>query len=243
MSRRLSLLGLLGAGLIVVGAMTGCASGAASAPSSAPPTQPDATASAEPSPVEAGWLNGGGSIALVTWGSSSCVVQVTEEPAVADGVLTVDLADRPGTECTRDMVPRPTLVSLPEGIDATADLEISVTGVVTGKTTLPGLADAVTPPSATDFAPSAGWIGDSLVAILTYGSSSCPPSVETVAAQGDSIAVGFATPPADQVCTLDIAPRVSLADVSELGETEATSLILSGGDVTVDGPVSIIGTR
>lgn len=243
MSRRLSLLGLLGAGLIVLGAATGCASGAASAPSSAPPTQPDATASAEPSPVEAGWLNGGRSIALVTWGSSSCAPRATDVPTVADGVVTVDLTDRPGTTCTRDMVPRPTLVPLPEGLDSTKELRISVTGVVTGETTLPGLTDAVEPPAATDFAPSAGWVGDSLVAILTYGSSSCPPVVETVSAQGDAIAVGFATPPADQVCTLDIAPRVSIADVTDLGDTGATRLVLSGGDVTVDGPVAITGTR
>jgi len=242
MSRRLSFLGLLGAGLIVLGAATGCASGAASAPSSAP-AQPDATASAEPSPVEAGWLNGGASLALVTWGSSSCVARITDVPTVSDGVLTVDLTDRPGTTCTRDMVPRPTLVPLPEGLDATKDLEISVTGVVTGRATLPGLTDATTPPPATDFEPSAGWVGDSLVAILTYGSSSCPPTVETVSAQQDAIAVGFAAPPADQVCTLDIAPRLSVADVSGLGETTATALVLSGGDVNVDGPVSILGTR
>lgn len=242
MSRRLSLVGLLGAGLLVIGAATGCASGTAASPSS-PSVPPDAPASAEPSRVEAGWLNGGRSLALVTWGSSSCVARITDVPTVADGVLTVDLTERPGTACTRDMVPRPTLVPLPDGLDATKDLQISVTGAATGGTTLAGLTGAVTPPAATDFAPSAGWVGDSFLAILTYGSSSCPPSVETVSAQGESIAVGFAAPPADQVCTLDIAPRVSVADVTDLGEATATSVVLSGGDVSVDGPVAILGTR
>lgn len=242
MSRRLSLLGLLGAGLIVVGAATGCATGAASTPSSSgsSTSSPDATSPAESSEIGAAWLNGGRSLALVTWGSSSCVPRSTETPTIADGVLTVSLTESEGTACTRDMVPRPTLVSLPGGVDPTKDLEIAVSGAATGKATLEGLA---TPVQAEDFTPNAGWVNDSLVAIMTYGSSSCPPSVETVTAEGDAIAVGFATPPADLVCTLDIAPQLSLADVTGIGGPDVSSLVLSGGGVTADGPVPIIGKR
>jgi len=247
MSRRSSFLGLVGAGLIVVGAATGCASGAASAPSTSAPSAstPDATAPGETTPVEAAaveaaWLDGGTLIALVTRGSSSCVARIADEPTVADGVLDVSLTEDAGTACTRDLVPRPTLVPVPEGLDATRDLEISVTGVATGTTLLRGLAAAEPEPP---FTPGAGWVNDSLVAILTFGSSSCIPVVETVAAQGDAIAVGFATPPADQVCTLDVAPQLSLADVTGIGGSEVTSLVLSGGGVAADGPVPILGER
>ncbi|MDF2992111.1 MAG: hypothetical protein K0S37_2625 [Microbacterium sp.] len=241
MSRRLSLLGLLGAGLIVIGAATGCATGAASAPtSSASTADPDATTPAAATDVEAAWLNGGRSIALVTLGSSSCAPRITDEPTLAEGVLTVTLTDPAGVTCTRDMAPRATYVPLPAGTDSTQPLDISVNGAVTGTGTLSALTTAE--PSA-DFAPSAGWVNDSLVAILTFGSSSCVPVVETVSAQGDALAVGFATPPADQVCTLDIAPQVSLADVTGIGGSDVTSLVLSGGGVTADGPVAVLGTR
>ncbi|WZH37689.1 MAG: hypothetical protein PIR02_03260 [Microbacterium enclense] len=240
MSRRLSLLGLLGAGLIVIGAATGCATGASSAPtSSAPTVDPDATTPAA-SEVEAAWLNGGRSIALVTLGSSSCAPRITDEPTLAEGVLTVTLVDPAGVTCTRDMAPRATYVPLPAGTDSTQPLEISVTGAVTGTGTLSALATAEPP---ADFTSSAGWVNDSLVAILTFGSSSCVPVVETVSAQAGAIAVGFATPPADQVCTLDIAPQVSLADVTGIGGPEVTSLVLSGGGVTAEGPVPVLGTR
>jgi len=241
MSRRLPLLGLLGAGLLVVGAATGCASGAASAPgSSSPGTTPDATAPVDAAQVEAAWLNGGTAIALVTWGSSSCAPRIDGQAAVVEGTLDVTVSDPSGTACTRDMAPRATFVSLPAGVDPTQSLDIAVRGAVKGTGTLAGLA---APEAPAEFTPSAGWVDDSLIAILTYGSSSCLPVVETVTTQGDTVAVGFATPPADQVCTLDMAPQLTLADVSGAEASDATSLTLSGGGVTVQGSVPILGTR
>ncbi|MBM3716000.1 MAG: hypothetical protein FJW64_09755 [Actinobacteria bacterium] len=236
MSRRYTLLGLLGAGLLAAGALTGCASGAATSPET-----PDAASSAPASDITAGWLDGGRMVALVTYGSSSCVPTAASEPTLEGRVLTVTLADNADTACTRDMAPRATAVMLPAGVDPTQGLEIAVEGAVTGQAILAGLPAA--PETVAEFAPSAGWVDSTHVAVLTWGSSSCRPAVETVAAEGESIALTFAAPPADQVCTMDIAPRVTLAEVGGVAGAGEVSLTLSGGNVAADGPVPVLGVR
>lgn len=240
MSRsRLTLIGLLGAGLLTAGALTGCASGAASSPESSSPTE---TATSSPAgEVSAAWLDAGRMIAVVTSGSSSCVPAVAGEPQMADGALTVDLVEPTQEPCTRDMAPRATLVTLPAGTDAGAALTVKVTGAAEGEATLAALAEVPAPP--TDFAPSAGWANSSLVAIVTYGSSSCVPTVESVSTDGGNVAVTFATPPADQVCTMDYAPRVTLADVGAEAGDGPVSLVLSGGDVQAPDPIPVLGSR
>jgi hypothetical protein len=240
MSRsRLTFIGLLGASLLAAGALSGCASGAASSPGSSSPTD-----AAPPSPagdVSAAWLDAGRAIAVVTSGSSSCVPAVGGEPQMADGALTVNLVESTQEPCTRDMAPRATLVPLPAGTDAGAALTVKVTGALEGEATLAALADVPTP--SDDFAPSAGWVSASLVAILTYGSSSCAPTLESVSTDGGNVAVQFATPPVDQVCTMDFAPRVTLADVGAEAGDGPVSLVLSGGNVQVSDPIPVLGSR
>lgn len=240
MSRsRLTLIGLLGAGLLAAGTLTGCASGAASSPESSSPA--DAATASPAGDVSAAWLDAGRAIAVVTSGSSSCVPTVGGEPLIADGALTVDLVEPTQQPCTRDMAPRATLVTLPVGTDPGAALTVKVTGAAEGETTLAALADVPTPPD--DFAPSAGWVSASLVAIVTYGSSSCVPTVESVSSDGGEVAVRFATPPADQVCTMDYAPRVTLADVGAEAGDGPVSLVLSGGNVQAPDPIPVLGGR
>ncbi len=239
MSRqRLTLIGLLGAGLLVAGALTGCASGAAS-PESTSPT--DAVAPEPPGGVEAAWVDAGRAIAVVTWGSSSCVPRVEGEPRVADGALAVDLIEPSQEPCTRDMAPRATLVTLPGTMEPGQGLTVRVAGAAEGETTLAALDGA--PAASEEFLPSAGWVDASLVAIVTYGSSSCVPAVESVTADGDRVSVQFATPPADQVCTMDYAPRVTLADIGNEAGSGSVSLVLSGGGVQAPDPVVVLGTR
>lgn len=245
MSRRsLSLAGVIGAALLAAGALTGCATGAASSAASADPSvsTPDATAAAPANEIGATWLEGGRSIALVTQGSSSCPPVVSGEPSVADGTVSVTLEESGRDSCTRDMAPRATLVGLPEGTDVTRAWTVSVDGVAQGEVSLNGLPSAA-PAGLTDFAPSAGWVDDSLVAILTYGSSGCPPTVESVTTSASDIAVQFATPPSDQICTMDIAPRVTLADVGGNVPSGDASVVLSGGNVETTGAIAVIGTR
>lgn len=236
MSRhRLTLTGLLGAGLLAVGALTGCASGASSSPSS-----PDAESPASTGDVQAAWVDAGRAIAVVTSGSSSCVPAVGGEPQVEDGVLTVDLVEPSQGPCTSDLAPRATLVTLPSETDPSAGLTVRVTGSTEGEAVLAALDD---PPAAEESSPSAGWVNDSLIAIVTYGSSSCVPVVESVSSTGDRVAVQFATPPADQVCTMDFSPRVTLAYLGTAAADGAISLVLSGGGVQAPDPIPVLGTR
>ncbi|MDQ1082815.1 MULTISPECIES: hypothetical protein [Microbacterium] len=240
MSRhRLTLIGLLGAGLLATGALTGCASGAASSPSS--PASADAVSPAPAGEIEAAWVDAGRAVAVITSGSSSCIPTVNGEPEYTDGAVTVDLVEPSQEPCTRDMAPRATLVTLPAGVDPGAGLTLRVTGAAEGEAVLAALDEA--PAASEEFAPSAGWAGSSLVAIVTYGSSSCVPTVESVSADGDRVAVRFAEPPADQVCTMDFAPRVTLADVGAVAGDGAVSLVLSGGNVQAPDPISVLGTR
>lgn len=237
MTRR-SLVALLSVGILSMGALVGCATGAASSPTSE--AAPDATASAAPSEVRAGWVDAGRGIAVVTLGSSSCV-PVATEPVLSGTTLTVDLVETSDGPCTRDLAPRATYVGLPAGADASKELEVVVTGAAAGSTSLAGLADAPAP--ADEFLPSAGWVGDGQVAILTWGSSSCRPQVEAVTSAGEGATVTFVEPPADQVCTADMAPRLSLADLTGIVGDEPVELTLTGGNVSSEGPIAVLGVR
>ena len=129
--RTSSLLALIGAGALL---LAGCASGAA---------VPASSGSASETPIggeirtEAGWLDGGRFIGIVTDGSSTCVPTATDATVQADGTLAVTLDNGPADKaCTADMVPRVSVVGVPEGVDPTKDLDIE---------------------------PSAGWTEDSVV--------------------------------------------------------------------------------
>ena len=208
--------------------LAGCASTAGS----------DATPLPEPSgtdaeiEVDAAWLDGGRMIGLVTVGSSTCA-PIAEEAVLNDGVIEVTLTDPPAdTACTRDMVPRATIVGVPEGVDPTQDVNIWVTGDgYYGETELDGAAGLVAG-GETDYLPSAGWTDvDGQFLVLTWGSSGCPPVLEDASATGAAeVTVTFATPPADQVCTMDMAPRVTVVWVDGPEDDDDVSAILTGGE-------------
>src|SRR5690606_34524378 len=86
----------------------------------------------------------------------------------------------------------------------------------------------------TDYAPSAGWTGeDGQFVILTWGSSSCAPMAETVTASGPAeVTVIFATPPTDQVCTMDMAPRALITAVDGLDADDDAEVfaVLTGAE-------------
>lgn len=245
MSRhRLTLIAALGAGLLAAGALTGCATGASSPAqetSTSASSSPDAGESASAAKIGAAWLDAGRAIAVVTWGSSTCVPVVSAEPTVSGDAVTVTLGESGRTDCTRDMAPRATLVGLPAGVDPTRSLEVTVEGAAEGRTTLAPLTSA--PSDAEQFAPSAGWVDARTIALVTYGSSGCPPTVESVITTGTGIAVQFAAPPADQICTMDLAPRVTLADVGDGAPEGAVSVVLSGGGVDAPDPIPVLGSR
>ncbi len=235
---RRSLPVLMGLGILSVGVLVGCGTGTGSVPTE--DETPDATSPSASSEVDAGWLDAGRGVAVVTLGSSSCV-PVAADPSISGTTLTVDLVDVTDGPCTRDMAPRATYVALPSGVDPTQDLDIVVTGAVAGATSLAGLATSPAP--VAEFGPSAGWVGGDLAAILTWGSSGCRPQLEAVTSSDAGATVTFAEPPADQVCTMDLAPRVTLADLTGIVGNGSVELRLSGGNVASDGPVPVLGNR
>lgn len=243
--RSLSLLALLGAGVLL---FAGCASGTAGAGAGSDASDGSASPTGSELEVEAGWLDGGRQIALVTWGSSGCVPTATDATVQPDGALAVTLDDGAGDgakACTADYAPRVTLVGVPEGVDPSKDLDLVVTDAhgSRGDTDIDGVA-GLAAGGETDYAPSAGWIDDDLIAVLTWGSSSCAPQVETVeASDAKHVAVTFADL-GDRPCTMDMAPRATLVSVAGLGvDDDGTTLTLSGGDAQFATPVevSVIG--
>lgn len=229
MTRRSSLLAGFGLAALVAATLAGCATAPGGTPTTAGTPSDGQGTEIE---VDAAWLDGGRMIGLVTQGSSTCIP--TAEEAVLNGsVLEVTLVEPPAdTACTRDLVPRVTLVGVPEGVDPTKDLDIEVTGDgYYGDTDLdgvPGLASG----GETDYLPSAGWTDvDGQFVILSWGSSGCVPVIEDTAATGAAeVTVTFVTPPADQVCTADMAPRGTVAWVDGLEEDDDVFAILQGGE-------------
>lgn len=194
--------------------------------------------------VEAAWLDDGRIIAVVTSGSSTCVPTAESAEINSDGALAVELVEPDAdTACTRDLVPRATLVTVPDGVDPSEDLEIWVTGDgYYGDVSLAGVAGLAGPGGTTDYEPTAGWTQQQgQFVILTWGSSGCVPVVETSEVTDEAeVTVTFQEPPADQVCTADMAPRTNFAFADGLSGVEDVQLVLSGD--SIDATIPIYGT-
>lgn len=243
MSRRLfTAAAALGAGALLLSA---CATGTAVDPGS---NDPDAVeqGGAQEMDVDAAWLNGGSAIGVITWGSSSCVPTAEDVTVEADGTLAITMTDAATAEtpCTMDMAPRATMVSLPDGVDATKDLDIVVTlGDAIGETDL----DAATniPADFEEFSPSAGWTDiDGVYVVLTWGSSTCVPVVMNSEVTGaDEVTLEFQAAPADKPCTMDMAPRLNLADAPGVKDNGQTMLTITGdGEFATPVTVPILGS-
>ncbi|MGZ0712008.1 hypothetical protein ACWPKO_27090 (plasmid) [Coraliomargarita sp. W4R53] len=224
--------------MLLGGLLAGCASSAGSDDEVVAPTE----APADPD-LSAAWLDSGRMVGIVTLGSSSCV-PMADVGAYADGVLEVTLIDDAEAACTRDLVPRVTLAALPAEVDPSQDLEIRVVGDgYQGVTELDGVAGLESSDEA-EMAPSAGWANDEgQFVLLSWGSSSCVPVVESAeATSATEVTVTFMTPPADQPCTMDFAPRATVAwvDPSGLDVDAGVDAMLTGGEFA-DVTVPIIG--
>ena len=211
--------------------LTGCLSGS------------DAPAGQE-TDVEAAWLDDGRIIAVVTSGSSTCVPTAESAEINSDGALAVELVEPDAdTACTRDLVPRATLVTVPNGVDPSQDLEIWVTSEAGyyGDVTLAGASGLAGPGGETDYEPTAGWTQQQgQFVILTWGSSGCVPVVESSEVTGEAeVTVTFQDPPADQVCTADMAPRTNFAFADGLSGVEDVQLVLTGD--SFDQTITIYG--
>ncbi len=222
--------------------IAGCTATPGSAtPTSTATTQPSSSPDDDFGDIEGTLLDGGRMFAVVTWGSSTCVPAVDTVTAEGQNVTVTLLDDEADQVCTRDMAPRASVGALPEGVDPTQDITLNVTyGDVVDDVDIdgdPALAGVTGTP--TDYLPSAGWVGDGGLVLLTWGSSGCPPVVEAVEGAGDAGTVTFTTD-ADQICTMDMAPRATLISFGDDAvEEEGFTLTLVGGNL--DGIVTVMG--
>jgi hypothetical protein len=235
-SRAVGALAVLAAALL----FAGCAAG----PGSTTPTNsPDSSAGASDGSddfdgMDGALLDDGRMFAVVTWGSSTCIPQVDE--VTGDGqTVTVTLVDVDADAvCTADMQQRASIGALPDGVDPTQDITLQVTyGDASDDVELDGDAAATgTPGSPTEYLPSAGWVDDGTLVLLTWGSSGCPPIVESLDAT--NLTVTFTTDDA-KACTMDMAPRATLlAFGDDAGDDDATLTLVGGG---LDGTVAVRG--
>lgn len=229
---------LAASALLLLGALAlaGCATtpGGAAVPPAASEEPPSDQAPADDSELEAAWLNAS-SIALVTYGSSSCLPIVGE--VTGDGQsVTVSLTDPEDAVCTMDYSPRASFIPLPTGLDAAQEVEIVVTGDYRGDVDLDGIEGEVPPASGEEFdmQPAAGWFDDAGIVLLTYGSSSCPPVFASVGIGADgAVEAVVAEPVPDQVCTADMAPQLSVLHIDGVDDDTRPaelSLVAPGTD-------------
>lgn len=235
---------LAGVGALAVAslALMGCASTTGGGPTGGGPTG----STVEPDPdLGAAWLDSGRMVGLVTLGSSTCVPALADEATYSDGVLHVEFAAPEADEpCTADLVPRVTLVGVPQDVDPAENLQIEVTGDdYFGQVELEGVP-GLDPRGETDYEPSAGWATtEGQFVILTWGSSTCIPVIEDVAATGPAeVTVTYQTPPDNQACTMDMVPRAAVTSVNDLEEdSDVTAILTKGGFLGVKVP--ILGTN
>ncbi|MBP3977400.1 hypothetical protein [Microbacterium sp. BLY] len=189
-------------------------------------------------------LDDGRMFAIVSWGSSTCVPQI--EDVSADGqrvsVTLVEPEADGATEqaCTADLAPRASLGALPEGVDPTKDVTLVVTAAdLIDEIDVEGDPDATAAPgSSTEYQPSAAWFDDGGLVLLTWGSSGCPPVVESAEADGSTGTVTFVTDE-NQACTMDMAPRGTVIEFPEddVDDDAPFQLTLVGGGL--DGTVEV----
>lgn len=234
-TRVVAALSALAAALLIAGCTA--TPGAVTPTSTSAPSDTDAD---DFDDIEGTLLDDGRMFAVVTWGSSTCVPQVDtvtgNGQTVAVTLVDVD-ADEP---CTADMAPRASIGALPEGVDPTQDITLQVTfGDASDDVEISGSPVTGVPGESTDFLPSAGWIDDGTLVLLTWGSSGCPPVLGELEASGNTGTATFVTEE-DKACTMDMAPRATLLSFGDdvVDDDDFTLTLVGGG---LDGTVSVRG--
>lgn len=228
MITRLGFAAALAASVLLVSA---CASEPGTVPGAPLSTEPPETI-VEEYPLEAAWLDDGRLFAVVTWGSSTCVPLVEDVTAEGQNVTVTFAEEEEARACTADYAPRASLAGLPEGVDPTEDVVITLVDPLSteltprveldGQDELRGRGG-----ESTEFEPSAGWFDDQGLVLLTWGSSSCPPVVEGIDEGENAATITFVTE--DGMCTMDMAPRLTVLGFAQDHDDDDFVLTLDGG--------------
>ncbi len=170
---------------------------------------------------------------LVTWGSGSCVFDATEVEAIDDSTVAVRFEQAPAEACTDDLAPRAHELAVPEELvgsletaevvlveSAFAHLDGEVEQTEWTVDLVGGwfatlaesyenrLAAGLPQGDPESFAPRVLVREPSVIALVTFGSSSCPPLPTAASVAGDVLALTVEPRPAE-VCTADMAPTTS----------------------------------
>lgn len=98
-----------------------------------------------------------------------------------------------------------------------------------------------TPAAEEDFDEMDGALVDDgrMFAVVTWGSSTCVPRVDSVTAEGQTLQVVLVDSDADQVCTQDMAQRASIGGLpAGVDPTQEITLQVTYGDVSDDVEIS-----
>lgn len=106
------------------------------------------------------------------------------------------------------------------------------------------------PPAATPVAPmpevqpvddvdiAAAWLGEGLIGVVTYGSSTCLPTFDEATLDGDVLTVRL-DDDTDRPCTMDYVPRVTLVPVEDADSAQDLTVVIGGplytGEVELPG--------
>ncbi|MDX2377809.1 hypothetical protein M4I32_13465 [Microbacterium sp. LRZ72] len=98
------------------------------------------------------------------------------------------------------------------------------------------------PSETAEIEADAAWLDEGrMIGLVTWGSSTCVPGVEQTTVLDDgTLVVELAEPPADEPCTADYAPRITLVDVPE-GVDPALDLAIEVTGGGIDGEISLDG--
>ncbi|MDR6866573.1 putative small secreted protein [Microbacterium resistens] len=113
--------------------------------------------------------------------------------------------------------------------------------------TAPPASDGPASPDPLDDEPTAAWLDDGrAVALVTWGSSSCPPRVGEVAGDAQTVTATIVEPDPNIVCTADFAPRATTIVLpAGVDPSKDVTLVTTGGvetKVRLPGNASLTGT-
>lgn len=152
---------------------------------------------------DAGWIEGGTGIALIWWGSRYAIPSVTD--VAADGQHLTVTVDQP-TAGTEDLYGSGSYISVPESVDRTRPVTITVVG----RDASFEVAPLIDPVAVAAESPSAVWMPTGVVALLTYGSGCRPEIIESDERSASEYAVTLDLVPHDAACRAILTQHITV---------------------------------